>query len=56
MPGSSPSLMLLSVHRAQGQRQHLLWLPLYPRKRLKRRKVPMNLPLLSAHGLSSPHQ
>lgn len=57
MTGSFLALMLLlSVHRGQGQPHHLLWLPLEPRKRLKKRKVPMNLPLLSAQSLSSHHQ
>lgn len=56
MTGSFLSLMLLCVHRAEGQRQHLLWLPLHPRKRLKRRKVLMDLPLLSAQGQSKHHQ
>ncbi|XP_066425878.1 serine/threonine-protein kinase PAK 3-like [Molothrus aeneus] len=48
-------------HQAEGQRQHLLWLPLHPRKRLKRGKsstssvlAPAGAAAEGSEGASSP--
>ncbi|XP_039946936.1 serine/threonine-protein kinase PAK 3-like [Hirundo rustica] len=49
---SRRGLISRAGHRAQEQGQHLLWLPLLLRKRLKRSKTASILQLLSLHGLN----